>query len=63
MGKSSHNDNHSNQLNPNNDEYWRSRGWEDGRPEDWSERIADQTQPGFEGDGDSESSKEPVKSG
>ena len=27
-------DNHSNQLNPNNDEYYHSRG-EDGRPDDW----------------------------
>jgi hypothetical protein len=26
-------DNHANQLNPNNDEYWGSRG-EDGRPDD-----------------------------
>jgi hypothetical protein len=25
-------DNHANQLNPNNDAYWQSRG-EDGRPE------------------------------
>lgn len=31
-------DNHSNQLNPNNDAYWESRG-EDGRPEDWEEII------------------------
>lgn len=30
------NDNHSNQLNPNNDEYWHSRG-EDCRPDDWEE--------------------------
>lgn len=32
-------DNHSNQLNPNNDEYWHSRG-EDERPDDWEDRIA-----------------------
>ncbi len=31
------NDNHANQLNPNNDEYWGSRG-EDSRPDDWEER-------------------------
>jgi hypothetical protein len=31
-------DNHSNQLNPNADEYWQSRG-EDERPDDWEERI------------------------
>jgi hypothetical protein len=30
-------DNHSNQLNPNNDAYWESRG-DDGRPDDWEER-------------------------
>ena len=30
-------DNHSDQLNPNNDAYWDSRG-EDGRPDDWEER-------------------------
>lgn len=38
---SSHNqadlDNHSDQLNPNNDEFWESRGWDD-RPEDWEDR-------------------------
>ncbi|HMR43250.1 MAG TPA: hypothetical protein PKC40_05425 [Saprospiraceae bacterium] len=27
-------DNHANQLNPNNDAYWNSRG-EDERPDDW----------------------------
>lgn len=31
-------DNHANQLNPNNDAYWQSRG-EDERPEDWADRI------------------------
>ena len=31
-------DNHSNQLNPNNDEYWGSRGY-DGRPDDWEEEY------------------------
>lgn len=30
-------DNHSNQLNPNNDAYWQSRG-EDERPADWDDR-------------------------
>lgn len=29
-------DNHSNQLNPNNDAYWQSRG-ESGRPGDWDD--------------------------
>lgn len=32
-------DNHSNQLNPNNDAYWQSRG-EDERPDDWEDRSA-----------------------
>ena len=31
-------DNHANQLNPNNDEYWGSRG-EDGRPDDWEDQV------------------------
>ena len=30
-------DNHANQCNPNNDEYWHSRG-EDERPDDWQQR-------------------------
>lgn len=30
-------DNHANQMNPNNDAYWESRGY-DGRPDDWEER-------------------------
>lgn len=30
-------DNHANQLNPNNDTYWQSRGYEE-RPDDWKER-------------------------
>jgi hypothetical protein len=33
-------DNHSNQLNPENDAYWQSRG-EDERPEDWQEQLND----------------------
>ena len=31
-------DNHANQLNPNNDAFWQSRG-HDERPEDWEEQI------------------------
>jgi hypothetical protein len=31
-------DNRSDQLNPNNDTYWQSRG-EDERPDDWEEQI------------------------
>lgn len=30
-------DNHSNQLNDNNDAYWQSRGHDD-RPDDWQDR-------------------------
>ena len=30
-------DNHSNQMNSNNDAYWQARG-EDERPDDWQER-------------------------
>ena len=30
-------DNHANQCNPNNDEYWHSRG-DDERPDDWEQR-------------------------
>ena len=32
-------DNHANQCNPNNDAYWDSRGYEDGRPEDWEDTV------------------------
>jgi len=39
MGKAE-DDNHSNQLNPNNDAYWESRG-EDERPDDWEDNIED----------------------
>ena len=31
-------DNHSNQLNPNHDAYWQSRGYGE-RPDDWKEVI------------------------
>ena len=31
-------DNHANQMNPNNDAYWESRGWDE-RPDDWEERV------------------------
>ena len=29
-------DNHADQLNPNNDAYWESRGWDE-RPDDWED--------------------------
>ena len=34
-------DNHSNQLDPNNDAYWESRG-EDERPEGWEGRSEEE---------------------
>lgn len=34
-------DNHSNQMNPNNDAYWEARG-EDERPEDWKDQIEEE---------------------
>ncbi len=37
MSRGSDLDNHANQMNPNNDAYWQSRG-EDERPDDWVER-------------------------
>ena len=38
-------DNHANQMNPNNDEYWGSRDWDE-RPDDWGERAeSGDTQP------------------
>ena len=33
-------DNHANQMNPNNDAYWESRGYDE-RPEDWEEEAAE----------------------
>ncbi len=36
MGRQDDLDNHANQLNPNNDAYWESRGF-DGRPGDWDD--------------------------
>ena len=34
-------DNHADQMNPNNEAYWESRGWDD-RPEDWENRVEDE---------------------
>lgn len=33
-------DNYSNQMNPEHDAFWKSRG-EDERPDDWESRIED----------------------
>ncbi|WP_297575110.1 hypothetical protein [uncultured Deefgea sp.] len=38
MSNKANDDNHSNQLNPNNDAYWESRDF-DGRPDDYEERL------------------------
>lgn len=39
MSRQSDRDNHANQLNPNNDAYWESRGWDE-RPDDWEELVS-----------------------
>ena len=49
-------DNHANQLNPNNDAYWQSRGWEE-RPEDWEERPEDREEPAQQDQGQQSKSK------
>ena len=33
-------DNRSDQMNPNNDAYWESRGFDE-RPDDWEDRLED----------------------
>ena len=40
MSKQSDLDNHANQMNPNNDAYWESRGYDE-RPDDWEERTVE----------------------
>ena len=42
MSRQSDLDNHANQLNPNNDEYWQSRDYED-RPEDWEQSTTEES--------------------
>ena len=37
-GRNDKGDNRSNQMNPNNDAYWRARGWSS-RPNDWKVRV------------------------
>ncbi len=39
MSTKSDDDNHGDQLNPNYDEYWHSRG-DDERPEDWEYQVS-----------------------
>ena len=38
LSRNDYPDNRANQLNPNNDAYWESRGY-GGRPDDWEDRI------------------------
>ena len=42
MSRQSDLDNHSQQLNPNNDAYWQSRG-SDERPDDWEEPTEEES--------------------
>jgi hypothetical protein len=35
-------DHRADQLNPNNDDYWESRGYDE-RPDDWESRIEDES--------------------
>ena len=39
-GRSGSDDNRADQMNPNNDAYWQSRGYDE-RPEDWEDRADD----------------------
>ncbi len=39
MNNKDEQDNHANQMNPNNDAYWQSRGYDE-RPDDWEDRLA-----------------------
>ena len=47
MSRNSDMDNHANQLNPNNDAYWESRGWDE-RPDDWEERAEEEDEDAAE---------------
>ena len=43
MSRKDEQDNRSNQMNPNNDAYWASRGYDE-RPDDWEERSTNKEQ-------------------
>ena len=43
MSGHSRQDNHADQLNPNNDTYWQSRGFDE-RPAGWEESLQEQEQ-------------------
>ncbi len=38
MNRKDEQDNHANQMNPNNDAYWQSRGYDE-RPDDWEDQL------------------------
>ena len=42
MSRQSDLDNRSQQLNPNNDAYWESRGFDE-RPDDWEEQVEEES--------------------
>ena len=44
MSRRSDDDNRANQLNPNNDAYWESRGYDE-RPEDWQDADTQSGKP------------------
>ena len=50
MPRGGNDDNRANQMNPNNDAYWQSRG-HDERPDDWRQRD-DDYDDGDDDDGD-----------
>ena len=39
MSSKDEQENHANQMNPNNDAYWQSRGYDE-RPDDWEDQLA-----------------------
>lgn len=41
MSRQSDLDNHANQMNPNNDAYWESMGYDE-RPDDWEEQQTEE---------------------
>ena len=42
-------DNRADQMNPNNDAYWQSRGYDE-RPDDWEDRVAGDDDEGGDDD-------------
>ena len=46
-------DNHANQMNPNNDAYWESRGFDE-RPDDWEDQAEERADSPSERPGEHE---------